>query len=693
MKKLFFGLTLFIILVIGSIYGVLFTKTGNDFIASYIENKVNNEQNDVKLKVNKFELTFNTMVFNATIDDNSNIDISGDLQLFKKIVDLKYDIKVKELANLENLINQKLNGPFNTSGIFKGNEKSALIEGVSDIASSETTYKINLIDFEPSNIDFLLKDAKIVDLLKLVNQPVYASGIVNVKGKINNARQNQLDGIVTANISRGKLINDVINKELNQNIASRIGFKSDVEAKLIGDKIELKSDLITSLADVFAHNSVVDLKTNKITSDYKINVKNLSKLQGVIGTKLNGKFILEGNLIVDNGNINLDGKSDIFESNTSYDLKVIDSIPQDVNFKIENAKIDKLLHMLNEPVYAVGDLKVTGNIPNANIDTLKGTINTTISNGKLINEVVNTVFKQNLKKDVSFSGDISTSLVPNKAITNSKLQTSLANLTTNETIFDFKDGALSSDYILNVPSLEKLKDFTGTKMRGKVNVSGELFTKAGSLSLTGDSNVVGGKLNFNLKNDNLKASLKGAQIKDVTHMLYYPEVFDSKTDLDLDYNMLLSKGKLSGSLLSGHFLPNDFSSLVNQLAKFDLTKEVYETVKINSDINNMVLNTIINMKSKNTTIDVTNSILNLEKNSIDAKIKGKIKTTEFGVNVKGSTSNPKISIDTKGLLKEQVNKQIEKNKDKIKEKLDKALKGKLGEEGSKEILDNLKKLF
>jgi hypothetical protein len=34
MKKLFFGLTLFIIATIGTIYGVLFTKTGNDIIAS-----------------------------------------------------------------------------------------------------------------------------------------------------------------------------------------------------------------------------------------------------------------------------------------------------------------------------------------------------------------------------------------------------------------------------------------------------------------------------------------------------------------------------------------------------------------------------------------------------------------------------------------------------------------------------------
>ena len=44
MKKLFLFLTIIIILIIGSVYGTLFTKYGNGIIASYIENKVNDGQ-------------------------------------------------------------------------------------------------------------------------------------------------------------------------------------------------------------------------------------------------------------------------------------------------------------------------------------------------------------------------------------------------------------------------------------------------------------------------------------------------------------------------------------------------------------------------------------------------------------------------------------------------------------------------
>jgi len=50
MQKLFFSLTILIILIIGSIYGILFTKYGNSIISSYIESKVNNEARKSKTK-------------------------------------------------------------------------------------------------------------------------------------------------------------------------------------------------------------------------------------------------------------------------------------------------------------------------------------------------------------------------------------------------------------------------------------------------------------------------------------------------------------------------------------------------------------------------------------------------------------------------------------------------------------------
>ena len=693
MKKFFFSLTFLIVFIIGSVYSILFTKPGNSFVSSYIENKVNDEQKDVQLKVNDFTLTFNTINFDATINDNSNINISGDLEILKKRVDVKYDIKINELSTLENLINQKLNGPFSSSGTFKGDANFSEINGISNIAESKTSYSLKLVDFEAKKITFVIENAKIEKLLNLLNQKSLAFGKLTLKGDIKDANISSLDGNISMNITKGKLNNQVINEEFKQNIASSIYFKSDVIAILTPNKASIKSDLITSLADVFMDKTEFIIDSGKMSTDYKLDIKNLAKLEGVIGKKLYGNFITKGNLVMNNGIIKIDGDSDIFDSLTKYSIKVLNSEPEYIKISINNAKIDKLLRTLNEPVYADGILNIDANITDAKLETLNGVIKTKVSNAKIINPVANTVFKQNLKKEITFKVDATTSLVPNQAITNSIISSSIANLNINKAVFSFKDTALNTDYLLEIPSLTNLYDITSTKMRGAIDISGDLKSKNKSLLLTGKSKLLDGSLDFNLKNDDFHANINDLQIKKLTHMLYYPDVFDSTSDLTLDYNLLMKKGKLKGNLIKGHFLPNGFSSLLNQFAKFDITREVYESVDINTDINKLVLTTSLNMKSKNTNITADKSVLDLEKSTIDAYVNTKIKTTQFALKVKGKTTNPKISIDSKDLIQNQLNKQIDKNKDKIKEKLNKVLKGKLGEDGAEEILKNFKSLF
>ena len=295
MKKIFLSLSLIIILILGSIYGLLFTKFGNNIVSSYIEEKVNLDQKDVKLKVNDFTLTLNYLNFDAWINDNSKINISGDLSLFKKSVDLKYDIKINDLSTLKNLTRQEFKGPFVTNGIFIGNEEEAIIQGTSDIARSQTRYYFNLEDFEPRNINIQVKNAKIEDLLTLLNKPIYAKGDLNVLADIKNANISNLDGIFVSKISNGKIDNEVMNKEFNQTLASPISFNGEMNALLSPNKAEVKTNLTSSLINIFMDKTVVNLLTNQIDSDYKIDIKNLKKIEGIIAKKLNGEFSTKGN--------------------------------------------------------------------------------------------------------------------------------------------------------------------------------------------------------------------------------------------------------------------------------------------------------------------------------------------------------------------------------------------------------------
>ena len=673
MKKLFLSLSVIVILILSSIYGLLFTKFGNNMAASYIEDKVNTGQQDVKLKVNDFTLTLTHLNFVAWINDNSEINISGDLSLFKKSVDLKYDIKINDLSTLKNLTKQEFKGPLFTSGIFIGNDQEAIIQGTSDVAKSQTKYYFNLENYEPRNINIQVKNAKIEDLLTLLNEPSYMKGDLNILADIKNANISKLDGMIVSKITNAKVNNDVVNKEFSQTIQTPISFQSDINAILTPNKAEIKSNLISPIAEVFMNRTIIDLSTNDIKTDYKIEVKNLNKLEGIIAKKLNGEFLTNGSFKSFNETIQIEGSSNIFEGITKYTTEFKDSKISNIKFAIESAKLEKFLQVINEPIYATGDLNIQADIKNANLDKLEGVINSKITNGLVVNEVTNTIFKQDLKEKVNFDLYVDTDLIPNQAVSKAVLETTLGNLTTKNSIYNLKENAFNSDYLLNIPQLDKLKDVVKMSLKGKLDISGELYNKENSMLLNGKSDTLGGTFDFDFKNDKLNAYLNSIDNQEFTSMLDYSKIFDSKANFNLDYDLLTKKGNLLGKLTNGHFLENNFVTLVNQLAKVELTKEVYETFDINTKINDRILTSDLIMKSQNTQLNIKDSILDLEKNLIDAKINTTIKDKTLDINLKGETSSPQISIDAKDLLKEQINKKIEKKKDKIQQKLNKAL--------------------
>lgn len=693
MKKIFVSLIILIIFILSIIYVLAFTKYGNGIISSYLENRVNAGQEKVKLKINNFRLTFSKLDFNAVINDDSYMNITGDLALFKKSVDLVYDIKINDLSTLKNLTNQEFKGSFFTNGILKGDSKEAIVHGFSNIASSETKYYVNLIDFKANSIQLDLKNAKIEELLNLLNKPIYTKGLLTINANVRNIDVHNLDGLLTASITKGLLDNEVINKEFEQKISSSVNFKADINASLLGDKVDIKSELVSSLFDLFIEKTSIDLKNKGVDSDYKIDVKNLNRLEGIIGKKLNGEFSTNGRIKFQDSVVFVDGKSNIIDSDTFYKFEINNNTAQNISFKVENTKVEKLLNMLNEPIHATGDLSIRGDIKNSEIAKLDGNIESKINNGKIINEVVNAVFNQELKDVITFNLESNSSLVPNQILSQIDFDTNIAKMKIQNAIYNLSDSTFNSDYLIDIASLEKIKDLTKVKLRGEAKILGKIYKSESDLFVDGKSNILGGDFNFNLQNSELKAKLINASIKELSYMLIQPEFFNSKADFTLNYDLLSKKGNLTGSLLNGHFLPNEFSKIINQLAKFDLTKEIYESVQINSNIEDKQLISNLIMKSKNTQIDIKDSFLDFEKNTIDAKLDTQIKSSNFSIKLQGEMNKPKISLDIKDLLKQEIDKKLEKNKDKINDKIDKVLGDKIEQEKAKELIKNFKSIF
>jgi glutaredoxin len=106
-------------------------------------------------------------------------------------------------------------------------------------------------------------------------------------------------------------------------------------------------------------------------------------------------------------------------------------------------------------------------------------------------------------------------------------------------------------------------------------------------------------------------------------------------------------------------------------------------VDIQSQINQKVIDSVVAMESAYTSIDVPQSRVDLEAQTIDADLNLKIKKLEVASKITGNIKSPNIKIDASKLLE-----------NKAKEKLEEKIKEKLGDdEDMNKLIKGLKSLF
>jgi len=446
------------------------------------------------------------------------------------------------------------------------------------------------------------------------------------------------------------------------------------------EKFLLSSDTIDISANIDENSKInimgsYDLFKASADIKYDVNIQDLSKLQKFTGKKLSGAFALNGLAKGDKELMKVQGNTNIFSSKTSYDVSLKNFEPSLINVKVLRARIQDALVMLNEPAYAKGYLDLSMDIKDAKMGTLDGLVKLNIYKGLVNNKVVNKAFDLKLLDKLNFKADVNTVLKDSLALSASNIYTSKANIFVKETKVNLKTQKINSDYKIVVAKLSKLFDLTATKMRGEITINGN-FVKDDNILLTGKSNLLKGKLDYKLLNEDFTASIKNIDLLKVLHMMYYPEIFNSSANMDVNYNLKDKKGVMTALLSEGRIVKNDYSSKINALTNFDLTKEVYEKTTLESKINKNIINSIMHLKSKYTTLDMTQSVFDTNKNTTASTIKVDIKGLKFDTIIKGNVNNPdiKIKLDAKKAIKAKIDKKKKALKKKLENKIQDKLK-------------------
>jgi hypothetical protein len=401
--------------------------------------------------------------------------------------------------------------------------------------------------------------------------------------------------------------------------------------------------------------------------DYEIHIKDLSIFKNLTKQKIRGSFYTRGNIKGRFDNLYLRGDGKVSHGDIKYDLKLKNYQLKDVNFNLSNLQIDKLLYMVYQPLYTKGNLSISGKV--ASLNPLEGNVVTTINNGVLNNKIIKNDFNITLPSNPNFNLKVNTNLDKNLVISDVSFKSFVANLNTKKTLFDINTQKLTTDYNLLVPSLAKMFFITKQKMRGDIKVDGDIiFDK--KLLATFKSEKFGGVIDGKVDGNKLSIDTKDVGTIELLHMMYYPEIFKSKLQLDFDYDIASKKGIAKLDMGNGRFLNTESIKMISKVLRRDISIEVYEIAKITSKIDNSIIDNNIYMKSLNMDIKSKKTLIDTQKQFIDSMVSVQYKKYSLDVKTKGKLTDPDVSLDLNKVVKE-------KAKEKVVETLEKKLDGKV----------------
>ena len=273
MKKTAAVIIFAVLLLVITIFGILFTQPGNNIMKPMIESRINANLNQ-KIKLETFSLRPSTFKIKLNLGNGSYISSKGTYGLFSKTIDAKYDIKIAKLENISPLIKMKLQGPFSTNGYIKGSKHLLNISGISDVASSKTDYHLTMRKFKLTSINMSIKNAKLEKILYMLKYPRIFSSIMNSNISYNLKTKK---GVMNTHLINGHILPNKMTFLLHNmarfDITKEIYNKTDIISHINNNIITSDLDMRSRLTHITSKNAVVDMKGEKVDAKLKIDIK------------------------------------------------------------------------------------------------------------------------------------------------------------------------------------------------------------------------------------------------------------------------------------------------------------------------------------------------------------------------------------------------------------------------------------
>ena len=588
-----------------------------------------------------------------------------------------FNLDIANLAALEPIIKQKLNGSIKVAGNTK------IANGAMEFLDA----KINglggeiLASLKDNELNANIKNLKLAQALSLAGLAPLANSDISGTAKITNLNDTKkIKGSANLTLSSGVLNHKQMNALLGSDLSSDVSFNAQNKLEIASGTLNFDSVLNSPVIENLGAKGSYTLANGDAKIDL---VGKIADLGAIFGSGAKSPINIKANVGLKAGELS-DGDIDIKGFGGQILAKVKGKA---LNANIKNIKAEQVLAMTTFGSLFNGEVNAELSLDGLNLQNLNGRGELSVKNGVFnaaaMSKLLETEFPENVKFSLNFKPTFTNSV----AYFSSNFASDIANISKFDGSYNLQKNALDAAYSANVSDLSKLSFLTGVALYTPLNVSGKIASTNQAINASANSDIFGSNTDITFKSGVLNANMKNAKIEQILKALGYEQFYIGSTNMTFDYNTASKLGEFNANILNAHLAKTGLTELISSvLGGRDITTEVYENGVVKGRVTGDIITFDANMHSKRSDINVKQASINTKSKALNIPVSANYEKTDIGIDITGTTEAPKYALSSQ-YLQQKAEQGVEKL-------IDKAFKGNDEKaDKAKDILNNLKKLF
>ncbi|HEF7224402.1 TPA: hypothetical protein SAY82_000406 [Campylobacter jejuni] len=611
MKKIFYGVIAFVVVLLIAIYTILFTSFGNNIVANIAQKKIK-ESARLDVNITHFNLRFSSLELQANIANMADFNLKGALSPFKLGFDLDYLISLNQ--NYAKNLGLNLNQNLSFGGKIQGKASDFTLDGKGYLLGSNVLLNARMYNYNPIALNLDAQNLKVEEILHLLSYPSYAKGFLNAQAKIS-AQDLKPDGNIIIKLDTSYINYEAIKKDFSLDLPLNSNPKAEILANVKEDKIYAVSKIYNDYLNLQTQKTLYDISKNALSTDFNLSIPSLAKLEKLTKTRLNGSLGVIGQTsVVNNALSSLNAQVIGLGGEVKASLKN-NKIFADIN----EASLEKLLALAGYGALVSGNLNAK--LLNADLDFSNFDLEAKINNAKINTNELKKIAKIELPNTI-FSLDTKANAKNSNISYNALLASNLLNIKKLQGTYNLKNSELNTDLNAFIDDLSQFSTIAGQKLQGKADLTAKAHIIGTQIqNLNANANLADGVIKADSNGKKLDLNIDKLDLSKLFVIAGMPNyasgIVNAKVNLDnIEFNNLNGKANLEAkgilnattlsNILNKNF-PNNTSydlntkiNFKNNIAQFDsvLNSSLADLTKLQGsfDIGKMLLNSDFSLK-------------------------------------------------------------------------------------------------